>query len=672
MRARRTLLFAAAGLVVIAAVSLLVLARRRAPVAAPPAAGGHPDLIVVTLDTTRADCLSCYGATSVRTPTLDSFAAAGVLFKKCATQTPLTLPSHTTLMTGTLPLYHGVRDNGAYIVPQKLVTLAELLKARGYETGAFVGAWVLDSKWGLDQGFDTYFDDFDLRRFANASFDTVRRPANEVLDAALPWLEARKDRPFFAWIHLYDPHSPYQAPPPFDAQYPGRPYLGAIAFMDAELGRLRDFLDRSGLLDRSIVVIAGDHGESLGEHGEATHGFFLYQATLHVPLIIDAPRPGRRGRVSEEPVGLVDVLPTICELAGLALPAEAQGRSLVPLLDGRSRNGSSLVYSDTDYPLLHYGWSGLKSVQDGRYKLILAPTPELYDLEADPAEAKNLVYLEKDIFQDLKARADALVEAAGRNAYEIDPSKIDAETRERLAALGYVGSFADPAARQREKLADPKDKIGVFIGLAQARDLEAGGQPDEAIRVVRGVLAADPDAGAAAYDILGASYLAKNDFAQAAENVRRAVALDPQIPNGHYRLGWLAEKQGRLAEAETEYLKEIELSPGHFKALYNLSRVYDRTGQLELERDTLEKCLEADPNFPLTYFYLARLDLARNERIPEAIALVEKGIGLGPEPRELVMGYALLAELYRRAGDDARSREYAAKGQALAGSLKRP
>jgi arylsulfatase A-like enzyme/Tfp pilus assembly protein PilF len=671
MRSQRSLLLAAAAIVVAGAAAAYFLAIRRAPGPASPPAGRRPDVIVVTLDTTRADALSCYGAKTVRTPTLDGFAADGVLFEKCYTQAPLTLPSHTTLMTGTLPLYHGVRDNGAYIVPQKLVTMAELLKDMGYETGAFVGAWVLDSKWGLGQGFDTYFDDFDLRKFANVSFDDVRRPANEVLDAALPWLEAHKNRPFFAWIHLYDAHSPYSPPPPFDAEYAGRPYLGAVAFMDSQLGRLRDFLDRNGLLRDSIVVIAGDHGESLGEHGEATHGFFLYQATLHVPLIIDTPSAGGRGKVSAEPVGLVDVLPTVCALAGLAWPAEVQGQSLRPLLEGRKRGEASLVYSETDYPLLHYGWSGLKSVQDGRHKLILAPAPELYDLDADPAEAKNLVYLEKNVFQDLKSRAGSLIEAAGRNAFETDPSKIDAETRERLAALGYVGSFMDPA-RRRGKLADPKDKIGVYNGLARARDLQSGGRPDEAIRVVREVLSTDPDAGAAAYDILGASYLARNDFAQAAENVRRALALDPQIPNGHYRLGWLAEKEGRLAEAEAEYLKELEISPGHFKALYNLSRVYDRTGRLERERETLEKCLQADPKFPLTYFYLARLDLARGERTAEGIALVEKGIGLGPEPRELVMGYALLAELYRRVGDGARSREYAEKGRALAANMKRP
>jgi len=673
MRIRGSLLLATAGIVIAGAALVYVLVVRHGPGAGQPAKGRRPNVIVVTLDTTRADCLSCYGAPSVRTPTIDALAARGVLFKKCYTQTPLTLPSHTTLMTGTLPLFHGVRDNGAYIVPQKLVTMAELLKGQGYETGAFIGAWVLDSKWGLNQGFDTYFDQFDLRKFAIASFDTVRRPANEVLDAALPWLEAHKGGPFFAWIHLYDAHSPYDPPPSFAAQYPDRPYLGAIAFMDSELQRLSDLLDRNGLLEDSIVIIAGDHGESLGEHRELTHGFFIYQAVLHVPLIVLAPIPKSAGTTAGEPVGLVDILPTVCELAGLAVPPEVQGKSLAPLLHGRGRSDVPLVYSETYYPLVHYGWSDLKGVQDGRYKLILAPEPELYDIVADPAEEKNLVYLQKDVFQGLKARAEAIIDAAGRNAYETDPSKIDAETRERLAALGYLGSFLDPAARRGKKLADPKDKIAVYNELARARDMEAAGQPDEAIRIVRAILLTDPEATAASYEILGASYLAKNDLGQAETNTRRALELDPQLPNGHYRLGWIAEKQGRLADAAAEYAKEIEISPGHFKALYNLSRVYDRTGNLEGERETLEKCIQADPRFPLTYFYLARLDLVRSERYPEAIDLVQKGIGLGPEPRELVMGYFLLAELYRRSGDPARSQEYAEKARALtAASKKRP
>ena len=596
MKSPKPLALVTAGIVIVGAVAATLLWVSRGGKSTPATESRDFNVIVVTLDTTRADSLSCYGYKDIETPTIDALAAQGVRFEKCYAQTPLTLPSHTTLMTGTLPLFHGVRDNGAFVVPQKLVTMAELFKGKGYETGAFIGAWVLDSKWGLNQGFDVYFDEFDLKKFSTVSFDTVRRPANEVLDAALPWLEARKGRRFFTWIHLYDPHSPYNPPPPYSTQYAARPYYGEIAFADSELHRLWAFLQTNDLLENTLIVFAGDHGESLGEHQEQTHGFFVYQAAIQVPLIIVTPFPKLRGIVSAEPVGLVDVLPTVCEMAGLAVPAEVQGRSLVPLFDGRRRTEPPLVYSETYTPLYHYGWSDLKSVQNARYKLILAPGPELYDVVADPGEEKNLVDLQKKIYEELRAEAEALIQTASRNSYETDPSKIDAETRERLAALGYVGSFTDPAKLKGKKLANPKDKIGVFNELGRAREMETNGEPDEAIRIVRGVLATDPDTTAASYDILGASYMAKNDLPQAEENLRKALELDPQLPNVHYKIGWIAEKQGRVEEAEVEYLNELQVSPQHFKALYNLARVYQATGKLEQEQEILQRCLEADPN----------------------------------------------------------------------------
>jgi tetratricopeptide (TPR) repeat protein len=373
--------------------------------------------------------------------------------------------------------------------------------------------------------------------------------------------------------------------------------------------------------------------------------------------------------VSSEVTSLADVLPTVCELAGLPTPVDVQGESLVAAFTGRRRAKTPLVYSETVYPLLHYGWSDLKSVQDGRYKLILAPVPELYDITADPGEERNLVYLQKKVYEDLNAAAEALIKAAGRNAYEMETSRVDAETREKLAALGYVGSLIDPAKLKGKKLANPRDKIGVFNELFRARELEANGQPDEAIRTVQAIIAADPDPSAAAYEILGASEMAKNDLGRAEENFRKAVELDPQLTNIHYRIGWIAEKQGRLEVAEAEYVKELEISPQHFKALYNLARVYQTTGKVEKERETLERCLEADPKFPSTYFFLARLDLARGERYPEAIDLVRKGIELKPEPSMLPTAYFLLAELYKRVGDEARSRECAEKGRALGGAL---
>jgi arylsulfatase A-like enzyme/predicted Zn-dependent protease len=771
MKSHKFLFLAAAGIVIAGAAAAYFLFFPKGADFVSLRKGRDLNVIIITLDTARADGLACYGCQDVQTPTIDRFAARGVRFERCYAQTPLTLPSHTTLMTGTLPLFHGVRDNGGFLVPQKLVTLAELFKDKGYETGAFIAAYVLDSKWGLNQGFDTYFDKFDLNKFQRVSLETVQRPANEVMDEALPWLEKKKDKKFFTWIHLYDPHSPYEPPPPFDKQYATHPYLGEIAFADSQLHRLWQFLETNNLLENSLIVFAGDHGESLGEHEEKTHGFFVYQSDIHVPLIIVTPFPKLQGIVSPEVGGLVDVLPTVCEMAGLPIPGEVQGKSLVPAFYGRRRTGPSLVYSETYYPRFHFGWSDLKSVQNARYKLILAPVPELYDIAADPHEEKNLVYLQKKVYEDLNAEAEAFIQKSSRNAYEMDTSRVDQETREKLSALGYVGSFTDPAKLKGKTLANPKEKIAVFNELSRAREIGMNGKPDEAIKIIQGIIATDPDItdayfsigsiyiqeqkygeaidyfkqvldrkpdetfaalnitrsyermgkleeaehfaldylqkgfeepqlyfmlgnmnflqkkydlaipyyekclslnteSAGSCDTLAAIYIVKGDLARAEEYLRKALELNPRLPNVHYRIAWIAEKQGRLQEAEAEYVNELQISPQHFKALYNLARVYQTTGNIEKELETLKRCLEADPKFPLTYFYLARLYLVRGERTQEAIDFVKKGLDLKPDPSELPLGYFLLADLYKRVGDNVRSRECAEKGQALAAALK--
>jgi arylsulfatase A-like enzyme/predicted Zn-dependent protease len=765
---KRSLLIAAVAIVVAGAAAVHFLFFAGHPSFARLRDGKDFNVIVITLDTTRADRLGCYGCGDVGTPTIDGFAARGVRFEHCYAQTPLTLPSHTTLMTGTLPLFHGIRDNGGFFVPEKLETMAELFKDKGYETGAFIAAYVLDSKWGLNQGFDMYYDKFDLSKFKRVSLGTVQRPGNEVLDQALPWLEERKDKRFFVWLHLYDPHSPYEPPPPYDRLYANRPYLGEIAFADSQLGRLWHWLESNDLLRKTFIVFAGDHGESLGEHEEQSHGFFVYQAAIHVPLIIVTPFPKLQGLVSPEVTGLVDVLPTVCDMTGLPVPSEVQGKSLLPSFFGRRRKENPLAYSETYYPRFHYGWSDLKAVQNARYKLILAPVPELYDVVADPREEKNLVYLEKKVYERLNAEAEAFIAQASRNAYETDVSKVDEETREKLSALGYVGSFADPAKLTGKKLANPREKIGVFNELSRAREMGLDGKVEEAVRIIQGIIATDPNIteayfsignilfqdhkyqeaigyfsqvlerkpddtfaavnialayegmgkfaeaekflldyiekgftdaqfyfmlgnmnyiqkkydqaipyfekclaanaeSAGSYSILGAIYIIKGDLARAEENLGKASTINPRLANLNFFWAELAEKRGRMAEAEAEYLRELEISPKHFKAMYNLARIYRQSDNTAKELDLLNKCLEVDPRFPLTYFYLARIYLNRGERYEEAIDLVNKGISLKPEPAELPLGYFLLADLYNRLGDNARSQEFAQKGQALAG-----
>ncbi len=724
------------------------------------------NVVLITVDTLRADRVGCYGFSQGETPTMDLFAARGVRFERCTSQTPLTLPSHTTIMTGTFPPFHGVRDNGGFIVPPELTTMAELFKGRGYTTAAFVGAYVLDSKWGLNQGFDYYFDQFDLSRFEKISLANVQRPGGEVMDEALRWLETKKDAPFFAWIHLYDPHTPYEPPSPYKEKYAKHPYLGEIAYADSQLGRLWSFLGDKGLRDRTYLVFASDHGESLGEHQEATHGFFVYQAAIHVPLIFVTPFPRLQGVVSPAVVSLADVLPTVCEMAGFVPPPQVQGQSLVPFFIRPARRSERLAYSETFYPRFHYGWSELQSVQDGRYKLILSPEPELYDLAQDPAEATNIIEKERPVFLALNDRASAFTAAAARNGFELDIRKIDEETRTRLAALGYLGSFSDPAKLKGKRLASPRDKIGIFNELSRARETGLQGDARAAIGIIQRIIAEDPEItdayfslgnihfrlgeydeairafrqalekkpddaftviniansylamgrfaeaerfvldyfktgfgdsqlyfllgnmnflrknydaaipylekclslnseSASSHSTLAAIYIIKDDLGRAQEHLDAARRLNPRLSGLYYNQAQLLEKRGEVGAAIAAYQEELLYSPKHFKSLYNLTRLFRQTGEEGREFDALRRCIEIDPGFPLSYFYLARIYLNRRENYEEAVSLVQKGISLKPDSLDLPLAYFLLADLYNRLGKDSLSREYARKGQEL-------
>ena len=633
MAKRKFPLLAGAALVAAGGLAAFLLLRPRTPDFGRLRGGRDYNVILITVDTLRADKVGCYGNAFVRTPAMDAFAARGIRYERAISQTPLTLPSHTTIMTGTLPVFHGVRDNGGFIVPSELVTMAEAFKAKGYDTAAFVAAYVLDSKWGLNQGFDTYFDKFDLSRFEKISLGEVQRPADEVIDEALSWIDKKKDGKFFAWIHLYDPHTPYAPPEPFKSEYPNSPYLGEIAFTDTQLARLWDHLGSSGLRDNLFLVFASDHGESLGEHGETTHGFFVYQAALHVPLIIVTPFPGLQGVTSAETVGLVDVMPTVCEMAGIPVPAEVQGRSLVPSFFAPGAAADRLAYSETFYPRYHFGWSDLQSVQDGRFKLILAPVPELYDLDRDPGEEKNLVYLEKKVFEDLSARAGVLMEEAGRNALEVDLKKVDEETREKLAALGYVGSFTDSSKLKGQKLANPKDKIGVFNALSKARETGMDGNFDEAVRTIEAI-----------------------------------IKEDPTIADAHFSLGNIFSKARRFKEAIEAFKKSLELKPDDSFAVINIANSYQAMGRLdEAEKYVLDFMAKGFDDSQL-FFLLGNLMVHQNET-DKAVSYFEKC--LTGNSRSASAHNALAAIYLNResGGDLSRAEEHLSAASAINSTL---
>jgi arylsulfatase A-like enzyme/predicted Zn-dependent protease len=722
------------------------------------------NLVVITVDTLRADRLGAYGFADIRTPAIDSLAANGVLFENCITPAPLTLPAHTSLFTGTYPLHHGVRDNGGFVVPSQATTLAELFHKRGYATAAFVGAFVLDSRWGLDQGFSKYGDDFDLRQENVVSLGDIERPGNEVMDSALDWLSRREPRPFFLWIHLFDPHSPYDPPPPFRDLYPGRPYLGEIAFADSEIGRLLGYLDREKLRKTTAIVFAGDHGESFGEHEETGHGFFIYQPTLQVPLIVSAPS-ARSARRSET-VSLVDVFPTVVELAGLAPVSDVQGRTLTPLLSGRAEPDRPPVYSETWFPRMHYGWSPLQSIQDGRSKLIVSSDPELYDLSTDPSERSNLVEANRALYLDAKRREQVWVERWSRGAISNQPRTEDPETVAKLASLGYIGA-GSPAAAEAEALPSPRSKVRIHNRLGEARELAAASDLSGAERVLREILADDPEV-IDAHTALGNVYLRKQNYPEAAGSFAQALERKPvdpmlalalattQIESGraaeaertllqslrfnprdsrHYLLlGTIADsrkdarqaqayfakvrelnpdsgavdsafaeiafQKGDFAEAETqiesalrkdpktrgahfyrarilelrgdvdgairELLREADLEPKDSRTFSALLEIFRKTGRRDDEEAFLESVVRRRPQFPKGYLYLSKNYLDRGRNLEAAVELAKKALELEPPPSDRALAFFLLADIYNRLGDTARSGEYAEKGRLAA------
>ncbi len=409
------------------------------------------NVILITLDTTRADRLAPYGSPAHLMPTLETWARQGMVFDDVSTLAPLTLPAHTSLMTGRTPPSHGVRDNSGAL-GNDVPTLADVLHRAGYRTGAFVSAIVLDKEHGLARGFEAYSE----VNQPNAPH-RFRRPGNETVDDVLGWLQSHAASPFFLWVHLYDAHAPIRLSEPFRTAYADHPYDGALAFMDSQLGRIHDFLDQRGLTPKTAIVVAADHGESLGEHGEAGHGIFVYQSVVHVPLIIDWPglAPGRAAR----PVQLTDVAPTIAALEKTA-PLWADGRTLEPLLRGHSLAARD-IYAESMYPR-HFGWSELRSLRSGMLKVIDAPRPELYDLATDPSETHNLWTTEPGAAATLLDRLRRLPGATA--TLPTAPSR----TARALEALGYVSAPNRPLP-PAAVLPDPKDMIGRYNRLGALR-----------------------------------------------------------------------------------------------------------------------------------------------------------------------------------------------------------
>jgi choline-sulfatase len=594
-----------------------------------------PDVYLITIDTLRADHVGCYGYKQVETSALDAIAADGVRFTQAFTHSPITNTSHITILTGLLPSVHGVTDFGVPLSPQH-VTAAELLKKHGYQTAAFIGAVILDSNTlapGLDRGFD-FYDNFPAKANTKERWGRVERRGMEVVEHAEAWFEKHRTGPHFVWVHLFDPHDPYEPPPPFSEKYKGHLYDGEIAYADSAVAHWIAFLKKAGVYDNAIIVVTGDHGEGLGEHGEETHGLFLYDSTLHIPLLLKMPAAAHRGTVIDAEVRTTDILPTILSAIGISAPAELKGESLFPLIE-QTKNESVLsnraLFGETDYPL-RWGWAPLRALRTDNTKLIEAPRPELYDLQADPKELKNLYVPDSSKVQSLQA-----------------------EMAKWKAKLPPQNASAKPG----ETLPDPKDKVEVQNLLHNAMLASDDNRSSDARQFLEKALQLDPSSPTALRQ-LGELELAAGDFAKAAVHLKRACELRPDDSTAAFELGEAMEKSGDWAGARDALESSLKLTPSQMSARLLLGHVYLQLKDAKNAEDQFEAALLVDSNNSDGRLGLAEAQILQSNfagALPDLEAFTKS------DPHNAV-ALRLLAQAYRGLGreQDAKRTE----GQAAA------
>ena len=587
-----------------------------------------PDVFLITIDTLRADHVGCYGYKQIETPALDSLAADGIRFTHAYTHSPITNTSHTTILTGLLPSVHGVTDFGVLLAPQH-ATWAELLKKRGYHTAAFIGAVILDSNTlapGLNRGFD-FYDNFPVKITTKERWGRVERRGMDVVQRAEAWLDQHRAGPRFVWVHLYDPHDPYEPPSPFSEKYKDRLYDGEIAYADSALAHLIATLKKASAYANAIIIVVGDHGEGLGEHGEETHGLFLYDSTLHVPLIVKFPG-ATRGSVVEAQVRTTDILPTVLSLTGTAIPSELNGESLLSLFSAKLQSPRTL-FGETDYPL-RWGWAPLRALRTDNLKLIEAPRPELYHLGTDPGELKN--------------------------AYAADSPQVQALRTEMAKWKAKLPAATEGSA---ENLPDPKDKVEEQNLLHRAMLASDDDRPNDARSYLEKALALDPISPTALRQ-LGELELAAGDFTKAAAHLKQAHEVRPDDSTAAFELGQAREKSGDLAGARDALETSLKLSPSQMPARLLLGRVYLRLNDPGDAEDQFEAAQLVDSSSTEARLGLAEAKIQQSkftDVLPDLEAFTEEN----PRSAE---GLKLLARAYHGAGreQDAKQAEDRAAG----------
>jgi tetratricopeptide (TPR) repeat protein len=576
------------------------------------------------------------------------------------------------------PTYHGVRVNGNTALNEAQTTLAEVFSGQGYSCGAFISAFVVDGRWGLKQGFELYDDKLDMTRSKHIDLGAIQRPANQVVDSALAWLDGRQGAPFFAWIHLYDPHLPYEPPEPYRSQYgargPAGLYAGEVAFMDEQIGRLTAWLERTGLDKSTVLVLVGDHGEGLGNHGEGSHGYYIYDYAIHVPLIVVAPLDGLSGKRVAAQVRTADVFPTILDLAGVSSEQETQGRSLLPSMFRPGRGEDAAAYAESMAPNIQFGWSPLHVLRTTRYKYIDSPKAELFDIASDPGETANLVSGRADVARKMKAELDELVERTSRGAPTPQAANLDKDTMERLTALGYVGApvAARKAAGDSGPLADPKDKFTVFQKVTSAGELVTADKYAEAVPLLESALAEEPGIPQALL-VLSTCYteLGRRDEAKALldtllkddpENVQGlislanilldegkdddVIALCKQALSVDERNTQALQIMGEIYMGRLDFVQALpyieqaaDVQTKNDRSRFNLAACLIGLKQYDRAEPVLRQVIETSPKWPLAHFNLGKILFKHGDRAG-SLAEMREVVRIAPK---LAEGHLFLA-----------------------------
>ena len=585
------------------------------------------NILLISIDTLRADHLGCYGYSATKTPTIDELAREGTLFSRCYTPVPVTLPSHISIMTGLYPLSHGVRNNGTFVAGPELLTLAEILKGRGYQTAAFVGSFVLDRRFGLDQGFDTY-DDYMSKDQSQPLLLYNERKAEDVVSGADKWLkENGKNKPFFLWMHCFDPHAPYEPPEPFATAYKNNPYDGEISYTDQMLGKVMTTLKEMNLWDQTLIIFTADHGEGLGDHGEKTHAIFIYDSTLHVPLIFRYPKLlPQNAKVSQE-VSTIDIFPTVLDLVSLKPDKNCQGKSLTGLLQGKDEPVRSELFCETYYPLYNHGWSPIEALRTSEWVYMKAPRPELYDMVNDRKQLKNLYESHKEIASRLDSQMEELKKRIAHSQTQAKKVTMDQETTQRLRSLGYVATVSEaPEKNSPANYPDPKDMINTLDYLN-----------------------------------MGTYYFGQGKIEKALEQFQQVLKVNPKDVFTHFVLGYIYDQTGKTDLAIQEFNETLRLDPRYVSAYNDLGTVYNRIGQYDKALEQFHKALELNPeyeesveNIGVVYFSMKDYD--------QAMKYFEQSLKMNPKNHK---AYNNVGSVYLVRGEYQKAKEYIEKSHQL-------